>query len=162
MRHDQLLDTQSYRRVDMPAVRPASPLVAPAPIPDAAWPASVEPFAPTPAAPDVPAGVWMMLVASYFAMIGVFALAAAGTAHSVYLIAAAALLTTSLFATPWLLFRQEPRSFPLPAFETFLQDGVDTINGRCSGGAALLQMLLVPALLTLGALGMAVSAAIFF
>lgn len=158
MRHDQ--HSESYRRVDMPAIRPASPLVSPAPIPEAVA-VSADSFVPTPIAPDVPQGAWIALVASYFAMIGVFALAAAGTAQSIYLIAAAALFMVSLFATPWLLFRQEPRRFPLPAFEAFLQDGIDTINGRCSGGAALLQMLIVPVLLTFGAIGMAISAAIF-
>jgi hypothetical protein len=55
----------------------------------------------------------------------------------------------------------EPSNAP-PPFEAFLVEGIDTLNGRCSGGAVLLQMLIVPVLLTFGALGMAIAAAVYF
>jgi hypothetical protein len=38
---------------------------------------------------------------------------------------------------------------------------MDTLTGRTSGGAGLVQMLVVPVLLTFGALAMAVIAAIY-
>jgi hypothetical protein len=41
-----------------------------------------------------------------------------------------------------------------------MRDGMDTFTGHSSGGAALIQMLIVPVLLTLGAAGMGIAAAI--
>ncbi len=161
MRHEQILDRDSYRKVDIAAVRPASPLVSPPPIPDAAQPAETEDFAPTPAAPDVPSGAWISLATSYLALVGTFALAAAGSPLSVFVIAIAFLFVLTFFAVPRFMFRMAPRIAPA-SFEAFLSDGIDTLNGRCSDGAALLQMLIVPVLLTLGAIGMAIAAAIYF
>jgi Flp pilus assembly protein TadB len=160
MRHEQILDRDSYRKVSVTAVRPASTLVSPPPIPESDFTAVASDFAPTPAAPDVPTGAWISLAASYLALVGTFALAAAGSPLSVFVIAIAFLFVLTFFAVPRLMFRMAPRIVPA-SFEAFLAEGMDTLNGRCSGGAALMQMLIVPVLLTFGAVGMAIAAAIY-
>jgi hypothetical protein len=161
MRHDQIAARDSYTKVDVAAVWPAGAQIAPLPVPDIAErPAAEQGFAPTPAAPDVPAAVGKLIVASYAGLLGAFAFATVASAYSVYMITISGLFLVAYFTVPWLFLRQEPKGAARPSFERFLREGMDTLTGRSTGGAALVQMLVVPVLLTLGALAMGVAAAI--
>jgi hypothetical protein len=152
MRHDQIADTRSYRRVDVAAAWPVAAQLAPAPIPDAIEETEARPFAPTPAAPDVPAGAGLMLVGSYAALIGSFAVVTAGSALSYFAIAVCALFVAIFFTVPRIFFAIEPKSGPRVTLEQFLATGMETATGHSTGGAALVQMMMVPMSLTFGVL----------
>lgn len=161
MRHDQIKARDSFTTVDLAAVWPASAQVAPLPLPDVEASAEASAFTPTPAAPDVPAAVGGMIVASYAALLGSFALATVASAHSVFMLVICGLFLVAYFTVPWLFLRQEPKSGARPTFESFMSLGMETLTGRSTGRAALVQMLVVPVLLTFGALAMAVISAIY-
>ncbi len=159
MRHDQIGKKSSYTRVDVAAVWPASAQVAPLPLPEADE-KPAEDFAPTPAAPDVPAAVGGLIVASYFTLIGAFALATVGSARSIFAIAIVLFFAAAYFTVPRLFFAVEPKAGRRPSLQAFLYQGMDTLTGHSGGRDALIQMLIVPVLLTFGALAMGVAAAV--
>ena len=156
MRHD--LTPQSYTKVDVAAVWPAGVQVAPLPVPDLEAKAD---FLPTAAAPDVPAGVGSMIVGSYVALIGAFTLATVASAYSVFMIAVVGVFLAAFFTVPWLFLKLEPQQGRRPTVGAFLRQGMDTLTGHSGGGAALVQMLIVPVMLTFGALAMAAIAAFY-
>ena len=152
MRHENLLATDSYRKIDIVPVRDGL-----------ANPASTEteePFRSAPAAPDVAAGVGLLVIASYSALLAAFALATVASAYSAYVVVICALFLVSFFTVPILFLRQEPGDGKRPSFEHFLRKGIDTHTGHSSGSAALVQMLIVPVLLTAGVAVMGIAAAI--
>jgi hypothetical protein len=150
MRHEQISAKSSYTRVDVAAVWPAA---AQAVQPTAAFEA-------TPAAPDVPASVGMMIAGSYVLLVGTFALGMIASAYSIYMISVAFVCLAAYFTVPYFFFRQERGSVRRPSLDRFLRQGMDTFTGHCTGSAALVQMMIVPVLLTLGAAGMGIAAAI--
>lgn len=160
MRHEQILDKGSYSKVSVAAVWPANPLVAPLPIPDLEEPQQPEAFAPTPAAQDVPAAVGGLLVAAYASLIGAFALATVGSAESLYVVTISALFVVTFFTVPRIFLGVEPKAGKRPSFDRFMRDGLETLTGHSTGAATLVQMLIVPVLLTFAALAMGVAAAI--
>lgn len=164
MRHDQILAKDSYTKVDVAAVWPAEGRVVELPlVPQAkAGNAKVQPFAPTPAAPDVPAVVGGMIAASYVALIAAFAIGLAGSAQSIYAIAIVGLLLVAFFAVPRIFFAIEPQQKPRTDMYRFMREGMETQTGHSSGKDALILMLMVPVLLTFGAIAMGVIAAVNF
>jgi hypothetical protein len=160
MRHEQLTRTDSYTKVGIPAAWPTSPQLAPLPAQEIEPAPAAEPMSPTPSAPDVPAAVGGMIAASYVMLVGTFALATVASAYSVYMITISFVCLAAYFTVPWLFLRQEPKSGRRPSLDRFMRDGMDTFTGHSSGGAALVQMMIVPVLLTLGAAGMGIAAAI--
>jgi hypothetical protein len=160
MRHEQFLDKGNYNKVSVAAVWPVSPLMGPLPIMDLEEPRQAEVFAPTPAAQDVPAAVGGLLVAAYAALIGAFALATVGSAESLYVVTISALFVVTFFTVPRIFLAVEPKVGSRPSFDGFMREGLETLTGHCTGGAALVQMLIVPVLLTFAALAMGVAAAI--
>ncbi|HEX8444337.1 MAG TPA: hypothetical protein VF631_11900 [Allosphingosinicella sp.] len=161
MRHEQLAAKDSFTKVDIAAVWPASGQIAPLPVLDIDEAPAGSPFTPTPAAADVPAAVGGLIVTSYAALLGSFALATVNSAQSAFMIAICGLFLVAYFTVPYLFFRQEPKAGPRPSLGLFLRQGMDTFTGRSTGTAALVQMLVVPVLLTFGALAMGVIAAIY-
>ena len=175
MRHERVLDKHSYDRVNFPAAWPAGPQVVhlpfaePEPMPadrvmpcrSAEAPARADDFAPTAAAPDVPAAVGGMLFAAYASLIGAFALATAGSAESIFVITISALFVVSFFTVPRLFFGVEPKSGRRPSLARFMSEGIQTLTGHSSGRDALVQMLIVPVLLTFGILAMGIAAALY-
>ncbi|HEU0133605.1 MAG TPA: hypothetical protein VFR28_02190 [Allosphingosinicella sp.] len=159
MRHDQIHAKDSYDRIDVAAVWPVGIQVAPLPVPDLVRRDPAEPFEPTPSAPDVAAGVGRLIVAAYCGLIAAFAAATAGSGESLFAIAIAALFLAAFFTVPRLILAQELESGPRPSFERFLAEGMETLTGHSSGGAALVQMLIVPVFLTFGILAIGVAAA---
>jgi hypothetical protein len=155
MRHEQISAKDSYTKVDVAAVWPASREVAPVPVADAA-----AAFEPTAAAPDVPASVGVMIAGSYVVLVGTFALATVASAYSVYMITISFMFLAAYFTVPYLFFKQEPGKARRPSFDRFMRKGMDTLTGHCSGRDALVQMMIVPVLLTLGVAMMGIAAAI--
>lgn len=159
MRHEQLEAPNTYAKVDIAAVWPSSAQVAPLPIPDVED-APRQPQQATPAAQDIPVVVGKMIVGSYVAMLGAFALATIASSYSIFMITISALFLIAFFTVPWLFLRQERNDAVRPGFDRFLRDGMETLTGHSSGGAALIQMMIVPVLLTLGVAAIGVAAAI--
>lgn len=110
------------------------------------------PFQPQAAAQDVPAFVGGMMAVTYFALIGALALATAGPGQSGLALVIAGFFVAIFFAVPWLIFRQEPAASKRTGMPRFLAQGIQTYTGPCTGKAALVQMFIVPVLLTLGVL----------
>lgn len=158
MRHEQIADKESYTRVEVPAVWPAGAGVAPLPLPEA----TDEAFAPTPSCPDVPAAAGGLIAAAYVGLIATFAVALTGSAQSIFAIAVCGLFLVAFFAVPRIFLAIEPDSGPRPSFQRFMHEGMATMTGRSSGRDALVQMLIVPVLLTFGAVAMGIAAAILF
>ncbi len=161
MRHGQIKAEDSFTKVDLAAVWRASARAAPFPLPDIGQASGAASSAPTPATPDVPAALGWLIVASYAALLGSFALATVASSHSMFMVVICGFFLVVYFTVPWLLLQQEPNAGPRPSFDRFMSHGMETFTGHSSGGAALVQMLLVPVLLTFGALAMAVIAAIY-
>jgi hypothetical protein len=64
------------------------------------------------------------------------------------------------FTVPATFFRVEGGR--RPSFEPFLAQGMDTLTGHSSAGAALVQMLIVPVSLTIGVTAIGIAAAFIF
>ena len=148
--------------VDVAAVWPASAQIAPVPIPDIGPEQAARPFLPTPAAPDVPAAVGVMIVSAYVALIAAFAAATTRSADSLFFLVVIAFFVTMFFAIPRLFFAVEPKMGKRASFDWFMRQGIETFTGHCSGGAALVQMLIVPVLLTFGVIAMGIAVAVIF
>ncbi len=160
MRHEQIAAKDSYTKVDVAAVWPASAQVAPLPILDIK--AAPEPaFEGTASCAEVPATVGVLIVGSYVALLGAFAVATIASAYSLYMLTIAAMFLVAFFTVPVLFLRQERNCGKRPSFDRFMQDGMSTLTGHSTGGDALVQMLIVPVLLTFGALAMGIAAAVF-
>ena len=173
MLHEQVLEKSSFDRVKIAAVWPAGPQLIPLPLLELeeAEPASnsaqvsetdlKDAFVPTPAAPDVPAAVGGMIVAAYAALIGAFFVATAGSAQSIFAITISALFVLIFFAVPRIFLAVEPKTGRRPSFDQFMRKGMETLTGHNTGGAALVQMLIVPVFLTFAALAMGIARAIY-
>ena len=114
--------------------------------------APVTPFRAAQAAPDVPGAVGASLFAAYLALVGALALATAASGVSSFVLAIAGLFVVAFFAVPRFIMAQEPKAGSPLSIDRFLADGMETFTGHCSGRAALVQMFVVPVLLTLGIL----------
>jgi hypothetical protein len=112
------------------------------------------------ALPDVPGVVGTLLFTSYLALIGALAVATTGPGESRLSIVIAALFVVAFFTVPRLFLAQEPMEGRRVTMDQFLAQGIDTYTGHCSGSAALVQMFLVPVLLTIGVLSIAIIGAV--
>ena len=161
MLHERIRHRDDHWPANVAAVWPASAQIAPLPIPDIEERRPFEVHQPTPAAPDVPSGVGVLIVAAYCALIASLALASVASRESAFAIVIAALFLVAFFTVPRLFFGTEPANGRRPSLDRFLADGMETLTGHSSGPAALVQMLIVPVFLTIGVLGMAIAAAIY-
>lgn len=167
MLHEKILAEKHRQPVNVAAVWPVSPQIAPLPIPDiverplaASEREQPAPHLPTPAADDVPKGVGVLIVAAYCALLASLAAISVASRQSAFAVAIAALFLVAFFTVPRLFLGVEPARRKRPRFDRFLNQGMDTLTGRCSGGAALVQMLIVPVFLTFGILAMGIAVAI--
>ena len=149
MRHVELKERESFDLVDVAAIWPAAGTAAPAPLDEVE--AALEARA-TAAVPDMPAGVGKAIVAVYAALIGVFFLTMARGAEATFMIVVSALYTVMFLAVPRLFLKVEPDRSRRPDLARFLDKGIDTWTGHMSGSSALVQIFVVPVLLTLGLL----------
>lgn len=116
---------------------------------------------PTPAVPDVAASVGRLIVAAYATLIGVFFAFFTGSALALFSVVIAAGFVTIFFVVPRIILGIEPDSSQRPSFPIFLDRGLETLTGHSTGRDALVQMLIVPVLLTLGLLAMGIVGAIY-
>lgn len=162
MRHEQVVTRNNLTEVDIAAVWPGNIPFAPMPLPDLPRLGDPDGHRAALAAPDVPVAVGRLIVAAYAALIAAFALTAAGSRESVFMISISALFVVIFFTIPRLMLGVEPKGAIRPSFSRFMASGIDTFTGRSSGQAALIQILIVPIFLTGGVLAMAIAAAIIF
>ena len=159
MYREQLVAKQGYDSMDVAAVWPTSASVAPFLVPEMESIHQRLDFRATPAAPDVPAAVGGLIAASYAGLIAALAVATIGSAESIFVIVIVALFVVAFFTVPRIFFAVERDSGVRASFDDFLNKGMDTLTGHNSGKAALVQMLIVPIMLTLGVLAMGITIA---
>lgn len=158
MLHQKIDATAGLDGTDIAAVWPVSAQIAPVPIPEIQAPQPE--FRPTPAAPDVPSSVGVTIFLSYAAFIAALFLATAGSTYSIFMITISALFVVMFFAVPRIFFKVEPKAGKSTDFDQFMWSGLETLTGHTSGKAALVQMMIVPVLLTLGISAMGIAASI--
>lgn len=160
MRHERISESH-IAAAAWPSMLEGLVLVEPAASGEEVQAPATEPALPTAAAPDVAAGVGGLIVAAYAGLILVFFTFFAGSPLAAMAVAIAALFVAIFFAVPRIFFGIEPAAGRRPSLSRFMHEGMDTLTGHCSGGDALVQMLLVPVLLTLGLLAIGVAGAIY-
>lgn len=111
---------------------------------------------PSSAEPDMPKAAGALLIAAYGALIAAFIVTIHGPRADFALVVAAFYLTM-FFAIPAIFLGVEGDRIPRPNLRQFLDRGLETANGPISGGAALVQMLIVPALLAFAVLAMGIT-----
>ncbi|HEX8217262.1 MAG TPA: hypothetical protein VF577_07335 [Allosphingosinicella sp.] len=159
MRHEQLSKEAAAGRA-FPVAAAWPPLFeADALAPPAA--ANDRPAVPAPAVPDVPRGVWTVFVGSYALLIGVLFALMARSPLALMSILIAAGFVAIYFAIPRLFLKVEADPARRPSFDRFMDQGVETLTGHTGGRDALLQMMIVPVLLTLGLGAMGIIGLIF-
>ena len=150
MRHDQLEHGEDFDIVEGAINdRPASAVIA-----------EMEPgrdVGPEPAAPDLPPAVGRLIVGAYVALIGMLAATMARNAESTFVISIAALFLVAFLSVPRIFLAIEPEKGRRPTMSAFLERGIHTATGHLSGRGALVQMLVVPVLLTLGVLAIGIA-----
>lgn len=147
MRHEKIAEAQ-IAAAAWPAPLEALVLCEP-PLAEAASTAELQ-TGPTPAAPDVAAGVGGMIVGSYAALILVFFALFTGSATALFMVCIAAGFAVAFFTVPRIFFAIEGDKSRRPSLPAFMRRGLATATGHSSGRDALIQMLIVPVLLTLG------------
>lgn len=115
----------------------------------------------TAAAPDIPAGVGRLIVAAYVGLVLALFAFFTGSFLAAMVVTIAAGFVAIFFAVPRIFFALEPDQGRRPSLGDFFYDGVQTLTGHCKGKDALVQMLIVPVLLTLGLLAMGIVGAIY-
>lgn len=159
MDSEQFLARQGYDSMDVAAVWPSSASIAPFPIPELEPIGQLQEFQATPAAPDVPAAVGRLIAASYGGLIVALAVATTASAESIFVIVIAGLFVIAFFSVPRIFFAVERDGGVRASLGDFLRNGMHTYTGHNSGKAALIQMLIVPIMLTLGVLAMGITIA---
>ena len=113
-------------------------------------------YEPTPAVPDMPKAAGILLIASYVALMGAFLVTIHG-AGAQFAIVISAFYLAMFFGVPAVFLGIESDPARRPDFVQFLERGIETANGRISGVGALVQMLIVPALLAVAVLAMGIT-----
>ena len=116
---------------------------------------------PAKAAPDVPAAVGVLVMSSYMALLAVFFAFFAGSPLALFAITVCAVFVAIFFAVPRIFLAVEADPARRPSFSHFWHNGIQTLTGRTGGKDALIQMLIVPVLLTFGLLSMGIIGKIF-
>jgi hypothetical protein len=162
MRHKHLMQ-DSAREVPVAAVWPnlAAELAPPAPANDDAHAAEVEPSVRSTAAPDVPASVGRLIVASYLCLLGTFFALMAGSPLAFFSLVICAGFMAIYFAVPRIFLAVEADPARRPTFQQFLAKGLQTFTGHSGGSDAIVQMLIVPVLLTFGIGAMGIVGKVF-
>jgi hypothetical protein len=145
MRHDQIAKAGPFEALDLADFQIG--LAAPQ-----------TPFRSAAAAPDIPVVVGKMLVAAYVTLLATFAVTMAHSREAVFALAICAVFLTMYLSVPRIFLGVEPKQGERPSFDAFLTRGLETYTGHCSGKEALVQMLIVPVLLTFCALAMGIVA----
>ena len=116
---------------------------------------------PTPAAPDIAPGVGGLIVAAYVSLVLVLLTFFTGSLTAMFMVTVAAGFVAIFFAVPRIFLAIEPKADRRPSLPEFVDKGIDTLTGHSGGRDALLQMLIVPVLLTLGLFAMGIVGKIY-
>lgn len=145
----------------------------------AAWPAGIERLVlvepapteaprarqavanPAAAVPDVAPGVGQLIVGAYAGLLAVLFAFFTGSALALFAVTIAAGFAVAFFTIPILFLKVEADRSRRPTFEGFLHHGMETLTGYCSGRDAMIQMLIVPVLLTFGLATMGIVGVIY-
>jgi ABC-type amino acid transport system permease subunit len=144
MRHDWLQHRDRFDIVDVAAVWPRADGIVQAPLEQIE--AGV-PQSPAPAVPDMPVAIGKLIVGVYAGIIGAFALTMAKGGEASFMIAISGLYVAIFLGVPRLFLAVEGDRSRRPSWSEFLSRGMETHTGHMSGAAALVQILIVPALL---------------
>ncbi len=155
MRHEQVKLRDTFDIVDAARIWPRADVGPQAPMAELEAALDVRP---APAVPDVPVAVGALIVAVYAALIGVFLLTMAKGGEATFMIVVSALYLAIFFAVPIIFLKVERDRSRRPTLARFMAEGIDTHTGRMSGASALVQMFVVPVLLTAGIAAMGVAA----
>ncbi|MFN3389391.1 MAG: hypothetical protein ACK40O_10715 [Allosphingosinicella sp.] len=146
----------------------AVPAAWPSPVADAAAPPAPAndptpppPFAATAAVAEIPAGVLRIVAGAYAGLIVLFFALFANSPVAFFAITVCAFLVGAFFTIPHIFLKIEAAPGRKATFAGFMQNGVATLTGRSGGGDALVQMLIVPVLLTLGLGAMGIIGKVF-
>jgi hypothetical protein len=146
MRHEQLENHHNFDVLDVAEVWPNGVDAAHAPLSEIQAAMASR----TTAAPDVPAAAGGLMAATYGGLLAAFPLLITHDRSSAFAIVIGAFYLVMFFAVPALFFRIESDTTRRPAMSIFLERGMQTATGHISGRGALVQMLVVPTLLTFG------------
>ena len=153
--------------------------ISPTNVAAAAWPAGIESLVlvqsapreapgaeqamatPAAAVPDIAPGVGRLIVAAYAGLLTVLFAFFTGSALALFAVTIAAGFAVAFFTVPILFLKVEADRSRRPSLDGFLYKGMETLTGHCSGRDALIQMLIVPVLLTFGLCAMGIAGAIF-
>jgi hypothetical protein len=103
-----------------------------------------------------------LALGSYAAMVALMWFTFARTGEGLFVMLVVTLVFATFAVVPLLIFRLARRDIaiePMP-FREYLARSMDTLSGRLEGRAALVQIIGVPALLTLCLLGIAIAVAL--
>lgn len=148
MRHRQLQNPDGFDIVDVANLWPNGASTAPAPLAEIEASISRQ----TAAAPDLPVAAGAFMAVAYAALLAAFPLLIAHDGSSFFAIVIAAFYLAMFFAIPVVFFKVENDTTRRPELSEFLEMGMQTATGHISGKGALVQMLVVPVLLTFGVL----------
>jgi hypothetical protein len=140
MKHDHAFAFRSFDEADAAALWPSGGELAASALAEVALPER--------AVPDMPAAVGTMLAGSYFALIGVCFATLAGSAEALFMVVVSGLYVLIYCGVPWIFLRVEADPTRRPTLSQFMRTGMATATGRISGAGALVQMLVVPVMLT--------------
>lgn len=159
MGSEHIFARHGHDSIDVAAVWPSSVQIAPFPLWEMEPITEYEEFRATPAAPDVPAAVGGMIAASYAGLIVALALATASSAESIFAIVVAGLFVIIFFTVPRIFLAVERDGGERTDFDAFMRNGMETFTGHNSGKAALIQILIIPIMLTLAVISMGITIA---
>jgi hypothetical protein len=147
------------RNVAAPARTPAQAIVPEAQIESFVYrsrEAAAEPRSASAVRSHLNGAIHKIYVLCWAALFSIFALTFAGDRYALFMVGVAVLTSSSLFIVPGLILRTErkaaltPRDDPNSLGE-FLRSEFDTLTGPLNGVEALIQVLLVPVCLIVGA-----------
>lgn len=153
MRHENLNQLRNVDELDAAAVWPN------AAIPEMLVAAGRNRPGPAPSTPDVPASAGTLVVLSYVTLLTALAGATVAPGPSLFAIGICAVFAFMFFGVPAVFLKLENPTSARVSHSAFMKRGMQTFTGHCSGGAALVQMLLVPVALTFGVLCMGLAIA---
>lgn len=111
---------------------------------------------PEPAVPDMPKAAGVLMILAYGSIMAAFAITIHG-ARADFAIFIGAFYLAMFCAIPAAFLGIERDSSRRPGLLEFLDRGIRTESGRISGSDALVQMLIVPVLLTFAILAMGIT-----
>jgi hypothetical protein len=112
------------------------------------------------AAPDVPAAVGWMIVASFAAVMAAFLLLYTGSRTSTMMVTISIVYTIVYLTVPVIFLRIEPHRGRQIQMADFLEKGLDTWTGHVGGREAIVQFLTIPVCILVAILAIGIAAAI--